>query len=254
MSKTLKVTCSGSFKASDGDLESFDNVVGIIPALDEDKAIQMVIRRYGIIWIGRAKKMVSGQPTDEGKYKRVMKVRQVFIDSIEENEENPNAVLSYVGKDVMDMNFEELQDFAAANDLSGVPLYKTCSLQHARRVAWSEAARKIHGLVGPEYMWTNQLFKPAQHEPIVADAQVRRAGGHVADIEETIDREALALKQKTKEETAAVRKVSGDASNTDSKLSLDQLKAIADEKKVKYHPTIGYKQLYDKIYATKKVA
>jgi hypothetical protein len=245
MSKTLKVTCSGSFKASDGDIESFDNIVGIIPALDEDKALQMVVRRYAIIWIGRAKKTVNG--AEEPKYKRVMKVRQVFIDSIEENDDAPNAVLSYVGKDIMEMNFEELQDFAAANDLSGVPLYKTCSLQHARRVAWSEAARKIHGMVGPEYMWTNQAFKPAQHEPITADAIVRRAGGHVADIEETIDRANLELQGKGKF-------TANDPQANDSKLSLDQLKAIADDKKVKYHPTIGYKQLYDKIYGTKKVA
>ena len=245
MSKTLKVTCSGSFKASDGDIESFDNVIGFIPAIDEDKATQMVIRRYAMIWIAQARKMDNGKPTDEAKYKRVTKVRQVFIDSIEENDENPDAVLSYVGKNVMDMNFEELQDFAAANDLSAIPLYKSASLQHARRVAWSEAARKILGWVGPEFMWTDQHFKPNQHEPIIADAQIRRTGGHVADIEETIDREALAVSGKAK---ATV------SDPTQSRLSLDQLRAIADEKKVQYHKSIGYEQLYQKIYGAKKVA
>lgn len=239
--KTLKVTCSGSYKASDGDIESFDNVVGIIPAVDEDKANQMVIRRYAAIWIGRERKKVNGVITEDAKYKRVTKVRNVTIDSIEDNDDS----LDYIGMNVLDMNFEQLQDFAAANDLSAIPLYKASSLHHARRVAWSEAARKINGWVGPEFMWTNQDFKPAQHEPIIADGQIRRAGGHVADIEETIDRANLELQGKGKFTV-------NDPS--DSKLTLQQLKAIADDKKVPYHASIGYAQLYNKIYATKKVA
>lgn len=261
MSKTLKATISGSFVATDKDLESFDRVTGIIPCLDTEhngeqlsKAGQMLIKRYARIWIGQArKKGPDGKALAEAKYKTVKRVREVQVDSIEFNEENPDAVLSYVGKDIMEMNWEEIQDFAAANDLSAVPLYRVGSLFHQRKVAWSEAARKVLGLIGPEFMWTNQHFKPNQYEPIIADGEIRRAGGHVADIEETIDREALALKQNTKADMEAIRKVGSDAT-TDSKLSLDQLKAIAEDKKVKYHPTIGYKQLYDKIYGAKRVA
>lgn len=240
-SNTLRVTISGSFKASDGDIESFDNLVGVMPAVDEDKAMQMANRRYATIWVGKARKIVNGQPTEDAKYKRVTKVRQVFIDSIEENDDK----LDYVGMNVMDMNFEQLQDFATANDLSSVPLYKSCSLQHARRVAWSEAARKIEGLVGPEYMWTDQHFNPSSHAPIIADGEIRRQNGHVADIEETIDREALALQGKAK---GAV------TDPNQSKLTMPQLKAIADEKKLKYHATIGWQQLYNMIYKVKKVA
>lgn len=254
MSKTLKATISGSFVAADKDIESFDRVTGIIPCLDTEhhgderlsKAEQMLIKRYARIWIGQArKKAADGKTTDEAKYKTVKRVREVQVDSIDDNDDQPDAVLSYVGKDIMDMNWEEIQDFAAANDLSAVPLYRVGSLFHQRKVAWSEACRKILGYVGPEYMWTNQHFNPSKHEPIVADGQIRRSGGHVAPIEETIDREALALQGKAKA-------TANDP--TDSKLSLDQLKAIADDKKLKYHPTIGYKQLYDKIYGAKKVA
>lgn len=251
MSKTLKVTISGSFKASDGDIESFDKVTGIIPALEEEKANQMVIRRYAIIWIGQARKNgPDGKPTEEPKYKRVQKVRQVFIDSIEENDEAPKAELSYVGKDILDMNFEEIQDLAAANDLSGVPLYKTCSLQHARRVAWSEYAIKVLGLEEyldpkarkPQNIYDHRTmgFNPKHHEPIVADGRIRRSGEHVADIEETIDRENMAMQGKAK---ATV------VDTTKSRLSLDQLKAIADGKGISYHKSIGYEQLYKKIYS-----
>lgn len=242
-SPTLKVTISGSFKASDGEIESFDRVTGIIPRIDTEchgeekisKADQMVIKRYAQIWIGQARK----KDTDEAKYKRVQKVRQVFIDSIDDNDEQPDAVLSYVGKDIMEMNAEELQDFAAANDLSAVPMYRSGSLIHARRVAWSEYARKVLDAVGPEFMWTNEAFRPNAHEPIIADAQIRRFGGHVATIEETIDRENMAMQGKAK------------ANVTDpsrSLLTLEQLRAIADEKKISYHRSIGYEQLYKKVY------
>lgn len=263
MSKTLKATISGSFVATDKEIESFDRVTGIIPCLDTEhhngeklsKAEQMLIRRYARVWIEKArKKEKDGSLTEEPKYKRVKRVREVQVDSVDENDDAPNDVLPYVGKDIMDMDWEDIQDFAAANDLSAVPLYRVGSLFHQRKVAWSEAARKILGNVGPEFMWTNEHFNPSKFEPIVADDQIRRAGGHVASIEETIDREALALKQKTKAETDAIRKVPVDATASDSKLTIDQLKAIADDKKIKYSATIGWKQLYDKIYGAKKVA
>lgn len=250
-SKTLKVTISGSYKASDGEIESYDNVTGIIPRLQTEpakgdkisKADQMIIRRYAVIWVGQVrKKGVDGKPTEEAKYKRVTRMRQVYIDSIEDNDESPNAVLSYIGKNVMQMNFEELQDFAAANDLSGVPLYKVNSLAHARRVAWSEYARKILKYIGPEFMWTNEEFNPHQHEPIIADDKIRMSGIHVANIEETIDREA-ARRSTTKEVDSAPE------ASTGSRLSFDQLKAIADEKKITYHKGISFDALYKKVYA-----
>ena len=247
-SKTLKVTISGSFKASDNDIESFENVTGIIPALETEpdgrdkisKAHQMVIRRYAQIWVAQAKKKgPDGKPTDERKYKPVQRIRRVFVDSIEDNDERPNDVLGYVGKDIMAMNAEDLQDFAAANDLSAVPLYKTNDLVSTRRVAWSEYARKVLGLVGPEYMWTDENFNPNNHQPIIADDKIRRYKGHVAPIEETIDREMVAGSKKAKEHK---NEPSG------SLLTLPQLKAIADEKKISYNKNIGFDQLYKKVY------
>lgn len=259
LSKTLKVTISGSFKASDGEIESFERVTGIIPRLHTDpagddrlsKADQMIIKRYAPIWIGRQrKKDAAGQEIDEPKYKRVQKVRQVFIDSIEDNDDNPDASLSYVGKNIMDMNFEELQDLAAANDLSGVPLYKVNSLAHARRVAWSEYARKVLKAVGEEYGWTNQAFNPNKHEPIIADGVIRISGDHVATIEETIDRENLSMKEGL-DNQGKLKVMPNVTDPSRSRLTLPQLKAIADEKKIGYHKSIGYDQLYTKIYGAK---
>lgn len=255
-SHTLKVEISGSFKATDNELESFEGVTGIIPALDVEpapkekisKAAQMIIRRYAQIWVGQSrKKGPDGRPTDERKYKPVQRIRRVFIDSIDNNDEQPDAVLSYVGKDVMKMNMEELQDFASANDLSAVPLYKVSDLVSTRRVAWSEYARKVLGLQGPEYTWTNEEFNPSNHEPIIADGKIRLYGGHVASIEEAIDREVI--------DTQAVRKKKANTSEASaSRLTLAQLKDIADKKEIKYSPAIGYEALYKKIYGAETQA
>lgn len=245
-SNTIKVTISGSFKTAGKDIESFENVVGIMPRLDDDKVQQMVVRRYAKIWVGKERKRdANGKFTDEPKYRFINKIRQVFIDSVEDNDEAPDAVLSYVGKNIMDMNFEELQDLAAAKDLSRVPLYKVNSLVHARRVAWAEYATKVLGAVGPEFDNNNAAFHPNKHEPIIADAVIRRDGGHVATIEETIDRENLAMQGKAK---ANVTDTSA------SKLTLENLKAIADEKKINYHKNISYDALFAKLYGPKKAA
>lgn len=244
-SNTLKVTISGSYVSANRDIESFENVTGIIPRLDEDKANQMVIRRYAKIWVKQAKK-ADGDKV----YKAVQRVRQVFIDSIDDNDDAPDAQLSYVGKSVMEMNFEELQDFAAANDLAGVPLYKTGSLTHAKRVAFSEYAIKVLQL--EEYLPSDKdekqnlydyrvmAFNPNRFEPIIADGKIRRQGNSVSDIEETIDREALALNGKARVPTQEARK--------GSQLTMEQLKAIALQRNINFHKSIGYEALHNKIY------
>lgn len=267
-SKTLKVTISGSYVSANRDIESFENVIGIIPRLDEDKAQQMVIRRYAKIWVQQAKK-----PDGEKVHKAVQRVRQVFIDSIDDTQmplfdkdgkpvpgeftdEPDTRNLGYVGKNVMEMNFEDLQDFAAANDLAGVPLYKTGGLTHARRVAFSEYAIKVLEL--EEYLPTDKDekqnlydyrvmgFNPNRFEPIIADDKIRRQGGGVANIEETIDREALSLQGKAKAPTQDARK--------GSKLTMEQLKAIATQRNINFHKGVSYDALYAKIYGAQKAA
>lgn len=248
LNKTLKVTISGSFRGANKQIESFDNVTGVIPYLDDDKATQMVIRRYARIWVQQVKKCgPDGKPTEELLYKHVQHIRQVFIDSVDEN---PDTQLSYVGKNVMEMNFGEIQDFAAANDLSGVPLYKATSLTQARRMAFSEYAIKVLDLFEaddpkskkPQNLYDHKVlgFNPNRFEPIIADGVIRRAGGHVADIEETLDREALALKGKVSASVSDPGK---------SRMTLEQLKAVADGRNISYHKSIGYDQLYKKIYS-----
>lgn len=247
MSKTIKVTISGSYRSANRQIESFDGVTGLMPSLAEDKANQMAIRRYARIWVSQARK-----EDKEPKYKHISNIRQVFIDSIEDNEENPKAILSYVGKDIMEMNFEELQDLAAANDLSGIPLYKTGSLTTARRIAFSEYAIKVLEL--EEYAPTDKKekfnlydhrtlgFNPKRFEPIVADEEIRRHDTHRLSLEDGIEVEAKAVKRKGGKEVIEESK--------DGRLTFDQLKAIATQRNIPFNKGIGYDVLHKKVYGS----
>lgn len=248
-SQTLKVVISGSYRVASKQIESFDNIEGLMPYLDHDKATQMAIRRYAKIWVSQAK-----DKDGNAKYKHIDKVRQVFIDSIEDNEENPDAVLSYVGKDIMEMNYEELQDLAAANDLNGVPLYKTGSLATARRIAFSEYAIKVLEL--EEYARTDKQekfnlydhrttgFNPKQFEPIIADDEIRRFDGHQTDIEEGIEVEAKNTK----------RKGGKAVDEPKSTLTMTQLKRIAETRNVMFNKGISFEALYKKVYGKARAA
>lgn len=235
--KVLKATISGSFVASDKETESFDGVTGYLPALDSDKAQQMITRRYAKIWIGQCKKK-NGEP----QYKRVARVREVFIDNIVDE---PDKQLSYVGKDIMDMGFEEIQDLAAAKDLAGIPLYKTGSLAIARRVAVSQYLIFVLGMNEKEkngqyiHGWQAAGFNPNNYEPIIVDAEIRRSSDRPAGLEESIDREMFLeeIKQKT-----------GSVPGAESRLTIEQLKAIAQSKKVDFNDKISFKELYKKVY------
>ena len=256
----LKATISGSFKAADGEVESYDRVVGYLPGIDDDKANQQIVKRYARIWIGQTmKKAPNGKPSDEPKYKRVQRVREVFIDSIEEVEEgDPNfgKQLSYVGMDIMEMNFEELQDLAAAKDLISIPLYKVGSLANARRIAFAEYANKVLGWTEEKLNprtgkkekkpldWREAGFNPAKFPSIKADGRIRRDGFEGSDIEESIETENLIMKH-----GQAAPPLDGE-----SRLTIEQLKLIAKGKNITFNANIGYDALYKKLYPSTAAA
>lgn len=242
MVKVLKATISGSFIAGDKQTESYGKVEGFLPLLDDDKATQMIVKRYAKIWIGAALK-------EDGSaiYKRIQRVREVFIDNIEVVETDDQ--FSYIGRSIMDMNYEELQDLAAAKDLSGIPLYKEGSLANQRRVAFAEYGGKILGITmeatkhGKKVMvpLDHRLegFSPSNYAPIIVeDGDTVRQNDVRVTIEESIDREALALSEGKKEAIAS----------EPSRLSIEQLKKIADTKKIKYSAKISYGALYKLLY------
>jgi hypothetical protein len=259
-STLLKVVISGSFKTATKEIIGFDNVIGYIPPLDYEKAEQMVRRRYARIWISQErKKERDGTLTDEPKYKHIQRIREVFIDSIDDVEkDDPNygKQLSYVGKDIMEMNFEELQDLAAAKDLIQVPLYKVGSPVNARRVAFVEYANKVLGwtesVENPRTKemedvpldWRRGGFKPSNYPQIVVDGKIRRDANGAVDVERSLEIEALVEKHD---------KVAP-PSTGNGRLSIDQLRAIATSKNIHYTEGTSYTALYNKLYPQAKRA
>lgn len=243
MVKVLKATISGSFIAADKQTESYGKVEGFLPLLDDDKATQMIVKRYAKIWIGAVMK----EDGVTAAYKRIQRVREVFVDNIEVVETDDQ--FSYIGRSIMDMNYEELQDLAAAKDLAGIPLYKEGSLANQRRVAFAEYGGKILGITMKAFKHGKQVdvpldhrlegFSPSNYAPIIVDdGDTVRQGDDRVPIEESIDREALALSEGKKEALPS----------EPSRLSIDQLKKIADTKKIKYSAKVSYDALYKLIY------
>lgn len=245
MSKTIKVTISGSYRSANRQIESFDGLAGLMPNLSEDKVNQMAIKRFAKIWVSQAKKE-DGEP----KYKHIANIRQVFVDSIEDNEGNPNAQLSYVGKDIMEMNFEELQDLAAANDLNGIPQYRVGSLATARRIAFSEYAIKVLEL--EEYAPTDKAekfnlydhrvsgFNPKKFEPIVADDKIRRNDEHKVSLEEGLEIEGKPVRRKGGKDI--------DATTSSPRMTFEQLKSVAAQRNISFNKGVSYEVLYKKVY------
>ena len=94
--KALKATVSGSYKTAQGDIIDFEDVEGVVPFVDEAHAFMHIKSRYAATWIKAAV-----TDTDKKVYPdRIEKVRQVFLDSLEETTHD----FSYIGKDIKKMD------------------------------------------------------------------------------------------------------------------------------------------------------
>jgi hypothetical protein len=219
--KALKVTISGSYISADKEVFDYNKVTGIIPYQDEDIAFMHVKDRYAAIWI----------TSDERFKNRVYKLREVFIDSMEEIDHD----FSYVGKDIRELNIEELQDLATAYDLREIPLWRKGSVRHAQNVAYAEFGTKVLARKGLDH---RKGLNVAKLPPIVIDAGMRRD-----DTKKFTNEQVIAGFQQTED----AGKEDG-VENAEGALSLDDLKEIADGQGIKYHPAIGFDSLYKKVY------
>jgi hypothetical protein len=94
--------------------------------------------------------------------------------------------------------------------------------------------------------WSREGFNPKNFESIKADGEIRRSDDHVADIEETLDRENLNDAIKSGKVKAVVKE--------GGRLSMDQLKAIAKDKGISFNGNISYDKLYARIYKETEAA
>lgn len=225
--KALQVTISGSYRTATKEIVDFEDVKGIIPHVGEDLAAMHVRGRYAVMWV----KAAEDKKGEKLYTKRIEDMRQVFVDEIKEVDVEQ---FSFVGKDVRELDYIELQDLATAKDLRKVPLPKEtsgASLREVRQVAYVEYAEKVHR----EFIDINDPeFNYAKLPKLKIDGEARREASKKFTNEEIIEQE---------QDTTSTQGVKSD-------LTLEDLKEMADKKGIKYHPATGFEKMYVKIFGT----
>lgn len=217
MDKMLEFTISGSYKTAQKDIIDFENVKGIVPFQDEEIATMHVRSRYVSRWIKEMKNS-EGKPMYP---ERIQRVRETHIDDIKET----TGKLSFVGKDIKDLTFEELQDLALAKDLRRVPLYKATDLRQTRVVAYVDYSDKI---LKNQINHNEEGFNFAKLPSIILDGGTRKETEKKLTNEEILDHEANKLAGTT--------------------LTRKDMEAIAKDKNISFHPNISDAKLYERLY------
>lgn len=203
--KAYKVTISGDYLSEDKKHIDFQGVVGIVPALEDDLLLQAVRTRYAAMWLLNSKEYPA----------RIKKLRGCYVDSQEAIEHN----FSFVGKDIKEMTYEELQDFAAANQIRRIPLYKNMPLRQCRAIAYVEYANKVNGMRLSE---KSEGFDFAKLPKLVATEEIHNDRVFVKNNEQVLEEEA--------KQTSA--------------LTIEDLKQILTERGVQFDKRLGFDKLY----------
>lgn len=229
--KVWHVVISGSYRKAKKDIVDYSEIEGMIPLVDEEIAVQMARKRYALMWIP-----ASGNYPD-----RLESVREVHIDSMKPA--LMKGKFSYVGKNIGDMTWEELQDFAVANDLRTVPLYKKGSIRNAQNIAYAAYAKDVlqwkpKGNTEIEKaawrLLTNHQelgFNIAKNPKITATDTMRVDSSQKINNDEMIELEQKSAKGSIK-----------------STLTLPELQAIASSKNIPYEESDDASTLYNRIY------
>jgi len=225
--KALKVVISGSYRNSKQEIFDFENVSGVIPFAEADVAAMHIRGRYAVVWVKAA--------TDKDGKKlypeRIESMRQVFIDKIEPVE----ADLSFSGKDIKEMSYDELQDLATFKDLRAIQLPKEISGASLREMRATAYAAYSDAMFGTDLM--KQKDQP--DFDFVALPELKCSGGSRSDTVKKLSNEEI-LEQEQK--PMDIR------STPKANMTLDELRKIAKDKNIPYGKTTGFDALYERIF------
>jgi len=211
--KAYSFTISGTYRNSKKEYIDFENVKGVIPFCEPEIAEAMIRARYAEMLLAKSKKYPE----------RAASVREVFIDSLVETESH----FDFVGKNIVDLGYEDLQDLATAKDLRAIPLYKKGGLRQARMVAYSEFSAKVLGRpVDIREKGFNLLEQPA----IVVDEFAERNTQKGFSNDEMIQME---------QDNKTTEKLN---------FSREELEKLATEKNIGFNPAITDVKLHQKIF------
>ncbi len=209
--KAYSVTISGSFRSAANEVFDFSDVTGHIPYCSEKLLSSVVVARYAYMWLLKQNKLPN----------RVYSIRDVHIDDASVVKSHP---FSFVGKDIRDMSFEELQDVATSKNIREIPLFKSMSLREAIVKAYgiyAERVNKVDGAVKETKKSTFNIKKaPALivTEDLVADENVQQLDPNVNNM--------------------------GQIS-----ISMEDLKTEADVRGIAYDDETEHAELYEKVFA-----
>lgn len=130
MANALKLTISGHYVNGRGERSDFINVTGVLPNVDIDVASMHMQSRYAVQWL-----KASAEYSTNG----CRRVQSVFVDDVAETEHD----FSFIGKNILELNADELQDLAVYKDLREVPLRSTVSLREARQITYVAYSKKV---------------------------------------------------------------------------------------------------------------
>lgn len=225
MAKMYEVTISGNYKTATKDIIEFQNVKGLMPFCEDEIADMHCRARYASKWVKDT--MKDGEPAYPD---RINKMREVFIDDKKVVE--TKGELSFVGKDIKELNMDQLQDLATAKDLRLIPVPKLGDLRNSRVLAYVAYSDKI---LGKEIKHQLEGFNFFKLPSVLLDGESRSEGAQKITNEEIIEAEM---------------KSTSTSDDPRARFTLDELKKLAAEKKVSYHPSIGFDALYSKLYGT----
>ena len=227
----LEFTISGSYYNSKKEIVDFDNIKGKIPVCDEENGVgSMHVRgRFAARWIKDAK-----DANDEPRYpERVHKLRQVHIDDVQP----ATGEYSFSGKNIKELNVNEMQELAVAKDLRFIPLpeagYDLRDMRTRTYVAYAEKVLK------KKIKFQDEDFNFAKLPAIFLDASLRRETSLKLTNEEIIE-------QEQKGSGKAVNY--GEKDDPKNRFTLEELKTLADTKNIEYPEDIEFDDLYSQLF------
>lgn len=223
----LEFTISGSYYNSKKETIDFENVKGKIPFCDEESGIgSMHVRgRFAAKWVREAL-----DKNGDAKFPdRIEKMRQIFIDDVQET----TGTLSFVGKNLKELSIDEMQELAVAKDLRFVPLPKAGmskrDMQIMTYVAYSEK------VLLQKIKWQEEGFNFAKLPDIVLDATGRRELSQKLSNDEMIDLHADKMKQPVG---------LGEKDDPKKRFTEGELRKILTDKRVAFDPNSTFDELY----------
>ncbi len=211
--KAYSFTISGTYRNSKKEYVDFENVKGVIPFCERELAEAMIRSRYAEMVIAKSKKYTE----------RVASMREVFIDGLVETESH----FDFVGKDILELGYEDLQDLATAKDLRAIPLYKKGGLRQAQIIAYAEFSLKV---LGRPVDTKKKGFNITEQPSIVIDASTER------NIQKQFSNDEVIQMEQDNETTEKPR------------FSRAELEKLAGEKNITFMPEITDTKLYQKIF------